>query len=84
MRSITPCAIITSVHLTQKIPVVKKYAHPKNAVVKKAKWQPRNGCDLMENYSVKPQVNLCCLLHISLEFSTKFTIVIIKIFTISL
>jgi len=31
------------------------------------------------------QVNLCCLLHVSLEFGTKFTwIVVIKIFAISL
>jgi len=52
------------------------------------RWRPRNGCDsvLMENFLITTiQVNLCCLLHISLWFGTKFTwIVVIKNFAISL
>ena len=52
------------------------------------KWQPRNGCDGRLKAKIlitSIQVNLCCLLHVSLRFGTKFTwIVVIKIFTFSL
>jgi len=42
---------------------------------------PRNGCD---GKILTIQVNLCCLLHISLGFGTKFTwIVVIKNFVIT-
>ena len=51
------------------------------------KWQPRNGCGgrlKAKNLITTIQVNLCCLLHVSLLFGTKFTwIVIIKIYAFS-
>ena len=47
------------------------------------KWHPRNGCKgrLKAKFLITTiQLNLCCLLHISLRFGTKFTwIVIIRI-----
>jgi len=78
-------------YLIQNTPAVKSGCGPKKAIVKKMwnpRWRPRNGCDgrLMAKYLIKTiQVNLCCLLHVSLKFGTKFTwIVVIKNFAISL
>jgi len=56
-----------------KKPSRKKVCCPQNTFVKKdvkSKW-PRNGCDGRLNKTI--QVNLCCLLHVSLRFGTKFT-----------
>jgi len=76
-------------NLIQNSPAVKKCAAPRRPLWKKMwnprwpRWQPRNGCDgkLMEKFLITTiQVNLCCLLHVSLGFGTKFTrIVVIKI-----
>jgi len=52
------------------------------------RWRSRNGCDgrlIAKNLIVTIQVNLCCLLHVSVWLGTKFTwIVAIKILAISL
>jgi len=85
--------IYCSIHyLIQNSPAVKKKcAAPKRPLWKKIwnpRWRPRNGCDgrLMAKILITTiQVNLCCLLHVSLGFGTKFTwIVVIKNFAISL
>jgi len=81
-------------YLIQNSPAVKKGAAPKRPLWKKMwnpRWWPRNGCDgrLMAKFLTKTiQVNLCCLLPVSLGIGTKFTwivsIVVIKNFAISL
>jgi len=52
------------------------------------RWQLRNGCDgrlIAKILIMAIQVNLCCLIHTSLGFSTKFIwIAAIKIFAINL
>jgi len=52
------------------------------------KWQPTHGCDGRLKVKIlitTTQVNLCCLLHVSLRFSTQIHwIVVIKIFAFSL
>jgi len=61
-------------------PAVKKMcAAPKKTIVKKMwnpRWQPRNGCDgrlIGKILLTTIQANFCCLLHVSLQFGTKFT-----------
>jgi len=72
-------------NLIQNSPAVKKCAAPRMLVWKKIwnpKWLPRNGCDgrLKAKILITTiQVNSCCLLHVSIQFGTKFTwIVVIK------
>ena len=75
--------------------LIQKQSSCKNSVwllLGKKKWNPkwrqRNGCDgrLKAKILISTiQVNLCCLLYVSLWFGTKFTwIVIIKFFVFSL
>jgi len=48
---------------------VKKDVNPR--------WQPRNGCDgrfIAKILITTIQANLCCLLHVSQGFGTKFTL----------
>ena len=63
---------------------------PKNAVVKKdvkSKMAAKNGCDSRLKAKIlitTIQVNLCCLLHVSLWFGAKFPwIVVVKIFALA-
>jgi len=77
------------IYCTTIINLILKCAALKEGHYKKdARWQPRNCCDsrqMVKFLIMTIQVNLCCILHISLGFGIKFTWnVIIKIFTISL
>jgi len=86
------CIIPIMLYLIQNSPAVKKNgAAPKRSLWRKMwnpRWWPRNCYDgmLMTKFLITTiQVNLCCLLHVSLGFGTKFTwIVVIKNFVISL
>ena len=72
-------------YLIKNSQAIKKGAASKKTRMKKMwnpRWRPRNGCDgrLMAKILITTiQVNLCCLLQVSLGFGTKFTwIFIIK------
>jgi len=71
----------------QNSPAVKQVCSPQEGHREKIQGggQELDGRLMAKNLITTIQVNLCCLLHISLGFGTKFTwIVAIRIFAISL